>query len=538
MSAAPSQGRCDESGGSVTCHLGAMASGGSATAIIVVAPESEGILLNTARVASDVADPNVANNSATANTTVNLSVSGPTFTPTATPMLEPSPTPTLTPTSTPTLTPTATPSPAAEWTDPVDVCNLMGISVNEGCGALEPEVVVGASGRPHIVFNWPKYGQVRYNSPALSGEWGPAENVPRLGVSESPDNAVDSQGTVHMVWRNGNDPEEVDGYGLDIVYAFRTKDGSWSTPVKVAPANNASQSSPRITVDSDDTVHLVFDQRASGFSSVWEVIYVLKPSGGDWSSPEVATLTTAQDSQFPDIAVDSDSTPHVVFRWNQEKTAYTFRGSNGWTAPLALSGAASTARRPFITTGPDDGLHVAWEGRGNLLYVTRGARYQDPWTSPAIFSQGLEGGTGDPSLVVDSKSTVHVVWRAWVEFPSGTADVFYAFKNANSAEWSMPVNLTDSPADSLDPAIGVDSSDFLHLVFEQRVRRDGREIWYITTNAGAEETPTPAPTPTSTAVSPSAGGVTPSAGMMAGVLGLAMVLIAWGVYILRQSKPR
>jgi uncharacterized repeat protein (TIGR01451 family) len=70
-STTPSQGACQEAGGTVTCALGTLASGESATVEIQVRPQSEGLLSNTATVSSDVFDPTSSNDSATAGTIVN-----------------------------------------------------------------------------------------------------------------------------------------------------------------------------------------------------------------------------------------------------------------------------------------------------------------------------------------------------------------------------------------------------------------------------------------------------------------------------------
>lgn len=71
QSATASQGSCARSGQLVTCNLGTMASGGTATVrIVVLAPQTHGDLTNAASVTSDDPDPNRANNSATATTKV------------------------------------------------------------------------------------------------------------------------------------------------------------------------------------------------------------------------------------------------------------------------------------------------------------------------------------------------------------------------------------------------------------------------------------------------------------------------------------
>ena len=72
VSAAPSPAGSSCSGTStVSCSLGTMAIGGSATIVlIVVSPSSSGTVVNTATVTSDTLDTNLANNTSTATVTV------------------------------------------------------------------------------------------------------------------------------------------------------------------------------------------------------------------------------------------------------------------------------------------------------------------------------------------------------------------------------------------------------------------------------------------------------------------------------------
>ena len=71
LSATASQGRCSFSAGTVSCALGTIPSGGSASVTIVVQFSTSGTKTNSASVSSSTPDPNGANNSASATTTVN-----------------------------------------------------------------------------------------------------------------------------------------------------------------------------------------------------------------------------------------------------------------------------------------------------------------------------------------------------------------------------------------------------------------------------------------------------------------------------------
>jgi uncharacterized repeat protein (TIGR01451 family) len=94
VSASSGQGSCSQSGGVVTCNLGSIPSGASVTATVAVtAGLLPGTLNNTASVKATEADPNLANNTATATTNVGLlPVTAPVATPTPPP---PSPSPSV-----------------------------------------------------------------------------------------------------------------------------------------------------------------------------------------------------------------------------------------------------------------------------------------------------------------------------------------------------------------------------------------------------------------------------------------------------------
>jgi len=70
VSANSSQGSCAQAAGVVTCNLGTLASGASATITIVVTTTAAGALNNTATVTAGAVDSNTANNSASVSTGV------------------------------------------------------------------------------------------------------------------------------------------------------------------------------------------------------------------------------------------------------------------------------------------------------------------------------------------------------------------------------------------------------------------------------------------------------------------------------------
>jgi len=78
VSATPSQGSCSGTS-TVTCVLGTIASGGSATIVLVVANPTSALVSNTATVVSTTPDPATGNNSSTSTVTAPLTQSVPTL---------------------------------------------------------------------------------------------------------------------------------------------------------------------------------------------------------------------------------------------------------------------------------------------------------------------------------------------------------------------------------------------------------------------------------------------------------------------------
>ena len=70
LSVSPSQGTCRSAPGTVVCHPGKLSAGATATVRIRVVPTAEGTVTNNAKVTAQSADPNSANNQASASSTV------------------------------------------------------------------------------------------------------------------------------------------------------------------------------------------------------------------------------------------------------------------------------------------------------------------------------------------------------------------------------------------------------------------------------------------------------------------------------------
>ncbi|MDD3719628.1 MAG: DUF5719 family protein [Actinomycetota bacterium] len=250
--------------------------------------------------------------------------------------------------------------------------------------------------------------------------WSPPENLSpgeMFPFHESPQIAVDSGGSSHVVW--------VANSGSGEIYYSTNAGGAWSEPLNLS-ANSDENWNPQIAVGPDDHPHAAWE----GYDgSEWQIFYSTDPGTG-WEAP-VLISTTSNYSYNPKIALDSGDNPHAVWTgYDQGDSAsnvfYAANPGTGWEVPLILStvpiieDGSVFNEDPQIAVGPDGRPHAVWGGNDGLgeqvFYST------DPgtgWEAPALISTSISSAvlapqtgreTEDPQIALDSGGYAHVVW--------------------------------------------------------------------------------------------------------------------------------
>ncbi len=132
-----------------------------------------------------------------------------------------------------------------------------------------------------------------------------------------------------------------------------------------------------------------------------------------------------------------------------------------WSKPRNISNNSSSSFEPDVAVGPDGTAHVVWQeccpNSYEIFYATRSPG--GAWSTPVNISQS---GTSDnsPAIAVDPSGGVHVVWEQCCDYLYG---LFYVTKPAGG-QWSSRVKLP-SYYRAYDPDIAVDGSGALHVVW-------------------------------------------------------------------------
>jgi len=97
------------------------------------------------------------------------------------------------------------------------------------------------------------------------------------------------------------------------------------------------------------------------------------------------------------------------------------------------------------------------------------------------------GRSENPSIAVDSRNTVHLVWNdntpGIVQGNQWNQEILYAYKPVDS-NWSNPVNISNSPCASRFPCIKVDRNDKIHIVWQDCSPDYLWRIFYICKSPG------------------------------------------------------
>jgi len=271
--------------------------------------------------------------------------------------------------------------------------------------------------------------------------------------------AFSSPGNLHVVW-NDNTP------GNSEIFYKKSTDGgaTWSADQRLTWSSGDS-SHPAIAVDSFGHIHLFWFDNTPGN---YEIYYKKSADGGaTWASNRRITWTPGT-SERPDIAVDPSDNFHVVWQDNApgNMEIYYVNSTDGGATLTRRQRLTWTAGESEMATAlaSDGTVHVVWydDTSGNReIYHKKTMDLGESWTK----SRRLTWNSGQsycPSMSADSSGGLHLVW---VDSSPGNFEIYYRKTTDGGTNWSVAQRLTWNIGDSDIPAIAVDPSDNLHVVW-------------------------------------------------------------------------
>jgi uncharacterized repeat protein (TIGR01451 family) len=319
-----------------------------------------------------------------------------------------------------------------------------------------PKLLVGENNELHVIWveDLLTPMQLYYAYRDENGNWAdpvplPLENqnwVLRFQM------ALDPYDNLHVVWE-----QTVSSGEGKIYYGRREAGGAWIGPYQISPADESSATEPQIGLDGRGGIHIAWKGIPSYPYS--ENIYytVSEDFGLTWASPNLLYQGSSVDVEYPRLAVDPDGDVSLV--WGVDSSGlkailYARRSAGVWSTP--------TVAIPNISTDnsePEYSLQIQLAYSGKAAVLAR-----DMYNHTSYYNEQDENGTwGSPleigvtswsSLKVDRFDNIYIFKSGF-----GTASLR---KHSATGEWSEE----EIPADIYNAAsVYVNDDGVYHLAW-------------------------------------------------------------------------
>jgi hypothetical protein len=245
------------------------------------------------------------------------------------------------------------------WTPPTDISMTPGKSSH-------PDIAVERNGAIDVVWLDTKSGETRpaiFSSRSRDGgkTWTEPMDVSNTpGIASEPALATGPDDSVHVIWIDTTSGVK----RPDVFYSCST-DGAktWTKALMISDTPGVS-SRPTIATDSDGTVHVAWKDTTSGETHP-DIYYVQKKSRDAWTKPAFDVSNSARISDFPSIACGQGK---IFLAWSdnsrKEKSPDIWCSLSGKNAkfsqPLNISNTPGVSSEPSVTPDREGCMAVVW----------------------------------------------------------------------------------------------------------------------------------------------------------------------------------
>jgi DNA-binding CsgD family transcriptional regulator len=331
-----------------------------------------------------------------------------------------------------------------------------------------PDIAVEADGTVHVVMQDTFFRKIYYMSLSSDGEI----LIPALPINQwsigayTPSIDVDNSGLVHIVW-------------LDVKLISRDTDHEIYYTLL-----DPSLAVGRIGGISDEDIRLIDDTRISSHLMIIDLVTFYEFLTG---------FRVLEYPPFPNIAVDSEGTAHVVWTDGRDSnpeiyyshldpTLASWNGSSSDRSLISIvdnsriTYGASYSLQPMVAVGPDDMIHLAYTNNDTGSFeVYYGTITNGSFTSPPVqVSRDDQEPSGLSPIIVDSEGNIYISWR---DMCCGHFEVFLSkIDPSGDVLWNnQRISHCDSTAGS--PPVVVDSN-LNPIIFWQDNRTTISQVYY------------------------------------------------------------
>ena len=335
--------------------------------------------------------------------------------------------------------------------------------------------------------------------------WSSVELVSTEGIghSEHPFLAIDSQGSIHVVWSDYSDILGAD-VDIDIFHRKRSSSGVWSSYTLLSDVSDGLSQEMSIVIDSIDNVYVVWSDPTDvgdlgGIDR--DIFYnIYDDLTSTWSGMTLITDDSSAHALEPWLAIDSNDFVHLV--WTDLTDMYgagtdydifykRFLSSYyTWSQTQLVSTESNLeSRDSHMCLDSENSVHVAWHDE--TIYQDSGIDYdifykvyessQSTWTSTEVISIYSDAYSALPKMAIDDSDTLHLVWEDLADYGGYGSDwdIVYQYKEKEANFWSPLTILSLDPDDvSYEPRVHVDNLNHLHFIWYDNTEYLGSGLDY------------------------------------------------------------
>ena len=293
-----------------------------------------------------------------------------------------------------------------------------------------------------------------------TSSWSLTEDVSSesTAISQKSSLVVDSTGIVHVAWQDDTDYASA-GTDSDIFYKkWNPLTTSWSTTEIVSTESTSMSYDPSIDTDSGDNVHIVWEDSTNlGSGSDYDIFYkVWGASTSLWSTSEVVSIESTDNSFNPSLAIDSSNRLHLTW---YDVTDYAESGTDTdifyklhnpltglWSyLEIVSEDSIENSLNPSATVDEFDNVYITWSDISN---------YEGSGFDSDIFFRKFVGYPDDLTHIAayPTYSTDGIIELDWNDVPRATN--YYVYRNTTRI----------LPTDDFVPIVDVTESNYTDAI--------------------------------------------------------------------------
>ncbi len=276
------------------------------------------------------------------------------------------------------------------------------------------------------------------------------------------------------------------------IYNVVNESWFWSDYDFISETSTADATKPKIAIDSDDNLHIVwtdlsFDLLSSGGDQ--DIFYRFYDSSSElWSSIELVSSESTDTSIDPVLAIDISGNVHVAWEDytdydgadTDKDVFYKKKNAGGsWTlTTLVSTESTTTCDEISIDTDLNENIYVSWGDETDILgadidediFLKKYNSSSFFWESIQLVSFGSTEDSEYSEIQVDSISgEVHIVWSDYTDLLGSGVDfdIFYRNWNIFTSSFSdLEIVSTESTLYARNPDICLSQNGDVHVVWD------------------------------------------------------------------------